>query len=64
MITKDVLIGIFIKKNKILSFLEFLKRKIRLNLNKVFIYAIDANEDEYLVTFKTDDKKKYLQLVH
>lgn len=61
---KDVLIGIFIRKGKILSFLDFLKRKIHLNLDKVFIYNIEENDLEYLLTFKTNNKKKYLHLIH
>lgn len=64
MLNKDVLIGIFIKKNKILSFLEFLKGKININLERIFVYNIDTNTNEYLVTFKTNNKKKYLQLIH
>lgn len=64
MLNKDVLIGIFVKKNKILSFLEFLKGKIKINLDRIFVYNIDMNSDEYLVTFKTNNKKKYLQLIH
>lgn len=64
MLNKDVLIGIFIKKNKILSFLEFLKGKININLERIFVYNIDTNANEYLVTFKTNNKKKYLQLIH
>ena len=62
--TKDVLIGIFVRKDKILSFLEFLKGKIKINLEKIFVYLLEENSNEYLVTFKTNNKKKYLQEIH
>lgn len=58
---KSVLIGTFVKRYKILSFLEFLKNKMSLGLEKVFVYAISDNKDEYLVTFKSSryNKNKY-----
>lgn len=55
-----VIIGTFIKKNKILSFLESLRNDFRVNLNKVFVYNIDTNKYEYLVSFKTFDKDKFI----
>lgn len=58
---KGVLIGTFIKKHKILSFLGFLKNKFSLNLNEVNVYSIRSNKEEYLVTFKTYDKEIYLK---
>lgn len=61
--TKNVLIGIFIKKDKILSFLGFIKNKFNLPLDKIFIYEINGNKEEYLLTFKTNNKKKYLQAI-
>jgi hypothetical protein len=50
---KKVLAGFFIKKNKILTFLEKIKNKCKTDINKVFVYEIDGNNQEYLVTFKT-----------
>ena len=58
---KGFLIGVFVKKNKILSFIEELKNKYKVKGDKVFIYNIDTNESEYLVTFKTYDKDKYIK---
>ena len=57
--SKGVLIGTFVKKYKILSFLEFLKNKLALNLDKVFVYVISDNKDEYLVTFKSIKNNRY-----
>lgn len=56
MSNRGIVIGVFVKKTKILSFLEGLKNNFRVNLDKVFVYAISTNKYEYLVTFKTYDK--------
>lgn len=61
MSSNGIIIGTFVKKNKILSFLENLKHEFRLNLEKVFVYEIDTNKYEYLVTFKTFDKDKFIK---
>lgn len=60
-VQKSHIIGTFVKKNRILSFLEFLKNKFRIQYEKVHIYSIDSNKYEYIVTFKTYDKEKYLK---
>lgn len=60
MSTNGVIIGSFVKKNKILSFLEMLKSVFKINLEKVFIYSVGSNDYEYLVTFKAMDKDKYI----
>ena len=56
---KAALIGTFVRKRQILSFLENLKYKYRINLAKVFVYNIDGNNFEYLVTFKTYERDKF-----
>ena len=61
MSVNGIIIGTFVKKNKILSFLETLKHGFKVNLNKVFIYSIDTNKYEYLVTFKTYDKERFIK---
>ena len=61
MSTNGIIIGTFVRKNKILSFLENLKNAFRVNLNKVFVYSIDSNKFEHLVTFKTFDKEKFIK---
>ena len=61
MSTNGIIIGTFVRKNKILSFLENLKNAFKVNLNKIFVYSIDTNKFEYLVTFKTFDKDKFIK---
>lgn len=61
MSTNGVIIGTFVKKNKILSFLETLRNSFKVNLDKIYAYVIDTNKYEYLVTFKTYDKEKFIK---
>ena len=58
-----IIIGTFVKKNKIMSFLELLRAKFGIKLDRVFIYEIDTNKFEYLVTFKTFDKDKFIKKI-
>ena len=58
-----IIIGTFVKKNKILSFLETLRTLYGIRLYKVFVYEIDTNQYEYLVTFKTFDKDKFIKKI-
>lgn len=59
--SNGVIIGAFVKKNKILSYLEALKNSFKVHLDNVFIYSIDTNSYEYLVTLKTYDKDKFIK---
>jgi hypothetical protein len=61
MSTNGIIIGTFVKKNKILSFLETLRNEFKVKLDKVFVYSIDSNKYEYLVTFKTYNKEKFIK---
>lgn len=61
MSVNGIIIGTFVKKNKILSFLEILKYKFKISLDKIFVYLIDTNQYEYLVTFKTYNKEKFIK---
>lgn len=61
MTERGIIIGTFVRKNKILSFVETLKNDFNIKLDKVFIYSIDTNQREYLVTFKTFDKEKFIK---
>ena len=63
MSTNGIIIGTFVKKNKILSFLESLRSGYGIKLDKVFVYDIDTNQYEYLVTFKTFDKDKFIKKI-
>lgn len=58
---KGIIIGTFVSKTRILSFLEMLKYKFNVKLDRVFVYTIDTNQKEYLVTFKTFDKDKFIK---
>lgn len=58
---RGIIIGTFVKKNKILSFIETLKNEFGIRLEKLFIYSIDTNKREYLVTFKTFDKERFIK---
>ena len=58
---RGIIIGTFVKKNRILSFIESLKNDFGVRLEKIFIYSIDSNKREYLVTFKTFDKEKFMK---
>ena len=61
MTERGIIIGTFVKKNRILSFIETLRNDFNIRLEKVFIYSIDTNPREYLVTFKTFDKEKFIK---
>jgi hypothetical protein len=61
---KGVIIGSFISKYKVLSFLELLKYKFGVDLSKVYIYTISKNYKEFLVTFKTYNKDKFIKKLH
>jgi hypothetical protein len=58
---RGIIIGTFVKKNKILSFIESLKSDFNVRFEKMFIYSIDTNKREYLVTFKTFDKDRFIK---
>ena len=60
---KKTIIGTFVKKNNILSFLEKLKYLMRLSIERTRVYEIDNNEKEYLVTFVVHDKDKYVKML-
>ena len=61
MTERGIIIGTFVKKNKILSFIETLKNEFGIKLEKLFIYSIDTNKRENLVTFKTFDKERFIK---
>ena len=58
---KGIIIGIFIRKSKILSFLEELRNKFYVKIDRAFVYNIESNENEYLVTFKTFNKDIFIK---
>ena len=60
MSTKGIIIATFVRKNKILSFLERLRNEFKIGLSSVFVYKVDTNTSEYLVTFKAFDRNEYI----
>lgn len=55
------IIGIFVKKDEILCFLEKLKKDFNLPMKRIFVYTIERNTNEYLVSIKTYEKEKYVK---
>lgn len=49
---KGVLLGKFVRKNEILSFLEKLKNTSKISINKIYVYKVADNDTEFLVSFK------------
>lgn len=64
MLNKSVLIGTFVNKKQILQFLEMLKTKFHIFYDKMFVYSINENNYEYLVTFKATNKELYLKNIN
>lgn len=60
---KGFLIGTFVNKKQILQFLEMLKTKYYIAYNRIFVYSIEENNYEYLVTFKAMNKEPYLKTI-
>ena len=54
---KEVLIGTFVNKHKILSFIEKVKNLTKMNTDKIYVFIIEGNSNEYLVTFKSYNNK-------
>lgn len=61
---KALLIGVFVKKDKAEKLLERLHRQFNLESGKIHIYEIEGNKEEYLISFKTYDKDKYMKVLH
>lgn len=58
MFKKEVILGNFVKKNKILSYLEHIHNEFNIVYKNLFIYSIENNEEEYFVTFKIESVKR------
>lgn len=52
------IVGVFVKKEKILSFLEELRNKAGISFDSAFVFLIGENGKEYLVTYKTNRREK------
>lgn len=55
------IIGVFVKKDEILCFLEKLKKDFNIPMKRIFVYTIERNKNEYLVSIKTYEKEKYVK---
>ena len=53
---KGVIIGTFVNKSHILTFMEKLMNDFNISVDRLFIYSIESNDIEYLVTFKSFNK--------
>lgn len=60
----NTLIGIFTSKRKIINILSILKESFGVNLNKIRIYSINDDENEYLITIQVKNKEIYLKNIH
>lgn len=61
--TNGFIIGAFVKRHKVLSFLEDLKNTFRIYLSRVFIFEIEGNDREYFVTFPAKNKSPYINSI-
>lgn len=59
MTKKKLIIGNFVNKTKILSFFEKLIYDLNISIERTYVYLMDGNDNEYLVTFKSCDKDIY-----
>jgi hypothetical protein len=60
---KNILIGVFVKRDRILSFMEFLKNEFNIKYKKIYVHKIKGNEIEYLATFPTFNRD-YLKKIN
>lgn len=58
---KGYIIGIFVKRRSILSFLETLRNDYGVRIDRTFVNEIEGNRHEYLVTFKAKDKDTFIK---
>lgn len=61
---KLALICAFVEKDNILCFLESLRNGYNVRPSRVFVYDIEGNDKEYLVTFNTFHKEKFIGKLH
>lgn len=62
--SENIIIGTFVKKVRILSFLEFLHNKFDVNISKTFVFKVDDNNLEYLVTFSVNKDNDIFPKLH
>ena len=55
---KSILIATFIPKNKVDWFFKYINKKFSVNKECIYIYEIENNELDYLLTFKMVNDKR------
>lgn len=55
---KQILVATFISKDKLEWLIKYLDKKFSIKKNCVFIYEVEDNEIEYLITFKLIKDKR------
>ena len=59
----NILIGVFVKKFKIKRFIGFLRKNLSLDIDKLYIFNVEKNNTEYLVTFSSNkENHEFMQL--
>jgi len=61
MLDEKIILAFFIKVNKIESFISFIKKKYNIEKNDIYLYNVQGNNDEYLITFRFDKCDKFLE---
>lgn len=64
MLKKRHLIGTFVNKHKVLSFIEKIKNSTKIDVKNIFIFTIEGNNNEYLLTFKSVNNNRYLNKLY
>lgn len=60
MFKKSFILAIFVVKSKVLSLMETLINNYGMNPDGIFVYEIEGNDREYLVTYRVYDKTKFI----
>lgn len=55
---KRSIVGVYVQKSRILSFIETLRYKYKVKYKNIRIYELERNNKEYLVSIKTYDKDR------
>lgn len=58
------IIGVFVRRENVLSFLEELRNIYNVPLHKVFAFEMMGNDKEYFITFPARTKSPYINSIH
>lgn len=61
---KAALVGVFVKKDKLIPLIQRLMNQFKIDLQYIYIYEIENNNDEYLMSIKTLDKDSLMKALH